>query len=94
MDPATYTRSIRYLENLLPAISYRPASVKNTEKKLTEEQEAARQAYRDRGMDEEAIIAMEHISKANRVDYQVCLIREVSSYDMYLLIICSYLLPL
>ncbi|KIO25963.1 hypothetical protein M407DRAFT_236196 [Tulasnella calospora MUT 4182] len=60
-----------YLEDLLPVISYRPASVKATEKKLTEQQEAARQVYRDKGMDEEAIIAMEHISRANRVDYQL-----------------------
>ncbi|KAG8944303.1 hypothetical protein FRC04_002023 [Tulasnella sp. 424] len=67
----TYPVKDLYLENLLPAISYRPASVKKTEKKLTEEQEAARQAYRDQGMDEEAIIAMEHISKANRFDYQL-----------------------
>lgn len=66
------TLSASYLEDLLPVISYRPASVKATEKKLTEQQEAARQVYRDKGMDEEAIIAMEHISRANRIDYQVC----------------------
>ncbi|KAG9044048.1 hypothetical protein FS837_008842 [Tulasnella sp. UAMH 9824] len=60
-----------YLEDLLPVVSYRPASVKATEKKLTEQQEATRQVYRDKGMDEEVIIAMEHISRANRVDYQL-----------------------
>ncbi|KAG8923397.1 hypothetical protein FRC00_006311, partial [Tulasnella sp. 408] len=70
-----------YLEDLLSVISYRPASVKATEKKLTEQQEAARQVYRDKEMDEEAIIAMEHISKANRIDYQLlaaCISRVVN----------------
>ncbi|KAG8901099.1 hypothetical protein FRC00_009093 [Tulasnella sp. 408] len=60
-----------YLEDLLPAICYRPAAVKSNQKKLTEPQEEARQVYRDKGMDEKAIIAMEHISRANRFDYQL-----------------------
>lgn len=63
----------RYLEDYIPSISYKPASVKPNRKESEEEKHAFRDYCSSKGLSEESTSAIQNIMQAERIDYQVVL---------------------
>ncbi|KAF8167397.1 P-loop containing nucleoside triphosphate hydrolase protein [Crassisporium funariophilum] len=61
----------KYLEDIIPIINYRPASVKPTRKENADAQKALRQEYLSSGLDESSVTAIQNITRSERIDYQL-----------------------
>ena len=61
----------RYLEDIMPSISYRPAFAKQGKKQDDAEERAIRESHIAQGLDEQTALAIRNISRSDRVDYQV-----------------------
>ncbi|KAG1828430.1 P-loop containing nucleoside triphosphate hydrolase protein [Suillus variegatus] len=60
-----------YLEDYIPSISYKPASVKPNRKESEEEKHAFRDYCSSKGLSEESTSAIQNITQAERIDYQL-----------------------
>ncbi|OJA10313.1 hypothetical protein AZE42_05191 [Rhizopogon vesiculosus] len=60
-----------YLEDYISSISYKPASTRPNRQESEEERYAFRDYFSSRGLGEEAISAIQNITRAERIDYQL-----------------------
>jgi hypothetical protein len=61
----------RYLEDIIPLIKYQPPSVRPNKKETEEEKKAIREQFKDKGLDDTSIHALQSISRSSYIDYQV-----------------------
>ncbi|EJT97204.1 P-loop containing nucleoside triphosphate hydrolase protein [Dacryopinax primogenitus] len=67
----THPVTDRYLEDIIPHITYRPPFAKPKTKQSDEQLKAYRMPYVEMGLDEDQIRALESISRTDRIDYQL-----------------------
>lgn len=61
-----------YLESVIPVMNYRPKAIGRTSQKISEDEKRAfRKRFLAKGLNEEAVIAIEKITRADSIDYQV-----------------------
>lgn len=60
-----------YLEDIVPEIKYRPQFLRSSKKEKDDEQRATREDLVSKGLDDESARAVQAISRADRIDYQV-----------------------
>lgn len=61
----------RYLEDVLPLISYRPTGVKNTKKLSAQDRRKLEDEFSQLGLDEKSVSAIQTITYSDRIDYEV-----------------------
>lgn len=65
----------RYLEDVIHLINYRPPLVKSTKREKEDESRAFREEYKSKGLDDQSVSVIQNLSRAERIDYQVCMFR-------------------
>jgi hypothetical protein len=61
----------RYLEDIIPLIKYQPPSIRSNKKETEEEKKAIREQFKDKGLDDTSIHALQSISRSSYIDHQV-----------------------
>jgi HrpA-like RNA helicase len=70
-EPRSYPQMLRYLEDIIPAIKYRPPAARSTKKESGDALNAFREEHKSKGLDDASISAIQIISRSDRLDYQV-----------------------
>lgn len=66
---------LRYLEDIIPLIKYRPSAARSTRKESGDALKAFREEHKTKGLDDASISAIQIISRSERIDFQVRIIR-------------------
>jgi ATP-dependent RNA helicase DHX57 len=61
---------LRYLEDVIPSITYRPSAGRQWRKESNEDQRVFRD-YALQGFDDQSIRAIQALSRSDRIDFQV-----------------------
>ncbi|KAJ7293075.1 P-loop containing nucleoside triphosphate hydrolase protein [Mycena rebaudengoi] len=67
----TYPVTDLYLEDIIPAIKYRPPAARSTKKESGDALNAFREEHKSKGLDDASISAIQIISRSDRLNYQL-----------------------
>ncbi|KAJ7103273.1 P-loop containing nucleoside triphosphate hydrolase protein [Mycena belliarum] len=67
----TYPVTDIYLEDIIPMIHYRPAAARSNKKETGDALKVFREEHKSKGLDDAAITAIQIISRAERIDFQL-----------------------